>query len=283
MRLVRFQSTAGEVELGCWKEDEVYALPDGQQRLPGGMKQLIADFDQWHDELSSLDNPQSLDSVRLLAPVDHPEKIVCVGLNYRAHAIETGKQPPTEPVIFAKLPSALIGPDDPIVLPAVSDRVDFEAELVVVIGRTAKLVREEDAMDHVFGYCCGHDVSSRDWQYEHSGGQWLLGKSFDTFAPLGPTIVHKSAIENAENLRIQMHLNGEVMQDSSTSDLIFSIPFLISHLSKIFTLRPGDLIFTGTPSGVGVARKPPRFLQPGDECTVEIEGLGQLKNPCVRF
>ena len=151
--------------------------------------------------------------------------------------------------------------------------------MVVVIGKKCRQVEPSEAMDFVFGYCCGHDVSSRDWQYHHSGGQWLLGKSFDTFAPLGPAIVHKSEIPDPGNLTIQMRINGELMQDSSTSELIFSIPFLISYLSKIFTFQPGDLIFTGTPAGVGVARNPQRFLKPGDKCEVEIQGLGILANP----
>jgi 2-keto-4-pentenoate hydratase/2-oxohepta-3-ene-1,7-dioic acid hydratase in catechol pathway len=216
-----------------------------------------------------------------LAPIALPQKIICVGLNYRDHAIETGKQPPEEPVIFSKLPSAVIPHHAAICLPPQSDQVDYEAELVVVIGQRCRRVEKQSAMDFVFGYCCGHDVSSRDWQYHHSGGQWLLGKSFDTFAPLGPYLVPKSQIPDPGKLRVQMRINGEVLQDSSTNELIFDIPHLVSYLSQIFTLEPGDLIFTGTPAGVGVARSPQRFLKPGDTCEVEIEGLGTLINPVV--
>lgn len=282
MRLVRFALSDGGSGIGVWNDEKVYPLADAATRFPGGMKELLCRFEEVREELTGLTGRvEPIAPERLLAPVDAPEKIVCVGLNYRAHALETGKEPPSEPVIFAKLPSALIGPGDAIELPRVSNQVDFEAELVVVIGKTTRFVDEADAMEHVFGFCCGHDVSSRDWQYHHSGGQWLLGKSFDTFAPLGPFLVEKGAVPNPQNLRIQMHINGQTMQDSNTSDLIFSIPYLVSYLSNLFTLKPGDLIFTGTPSGVGVARNPQRFLQPGDQCTVEIEGLGELTNPVV--
>ena len=216
----------------------------------------------------------------LLPPVPPPEKVFCIGLNYRDHAIETGAEIPTEPVVFSKFNTALIGSGDVIRLPKVAERVDYEAELVVVIGRTAKHVAVGDSMDHVYGYCCGHDVSARDWQKGRPGGQWLLGKTFDTFAPIGPCVVSTSELPDPSNLRVQMHLNGEVVQDSTTSQLIFDIPTLVSHLSKIVTLKPGDLIFTGTPPGVGAARKPPLFLKPGDECRVEIEGIGSLTNRC---
>lgn len=246
------------------------------------MKELLVlggEVASWNERLSAA---KALDKVpQVLVPIPDPEKIICVGLNYRDHAIETGKQPPTEPVIFSKLPSSLIADGEAIVLPTLSDQVDYEAEFVVVIGKTCRQVLETDAMDYVFGYCCGHDVSSRDWQYHHSGGQWLLGKSFDTFAPLGPSIVHKSVVPDPGNLKIQMRINGQVMQDSSTNELIFSVPYLVSYLSQIFTLKPGDLIFTGTPAGVGVARTPQCFLKPGDHCEVEIEGLGVLSNPVV--
>jgi len=202
-------------------------------------------------------------------------------LNYRDHAIETGAEIPSEPVVFSKFNSALIGHGETILLPAVSSQVDYEAELVVVIGRRAKRVSEENAMSHVFGYTCGHDVSARDWQKGRPGGQWLLGKTFDTFAPIGPCVVTAQELKDPSDLRVKMHLNKTVVQDSTTAQLIFSIPTLIAHLSKIVTLKPGDLIFTGTPPGVGAARNPPVFLQPGDRCTVEIEGIGQLTNDCL--
>ncbi len=261
---------------GFYPSDSVsFAVPDLRALMSLGTDTL----ERICEEVADPGVP--VEDVCILEPLARPEKVICVGLNYRDHALETGKQPPSEPVIFAKLPTTVVGPRVPIILPALSNRVDFEAEFVVVIGKPCCHVAECDALEHVFGYCCGHDVSSRDWQYEHSGGQWLLGKSFDTFAPLGPFVVHRSRVPHPDNLRIQMRLNGQVMQDSSTQELIFSVPKLISYLSQIFTLNPGDLIFTGTPAGVGVARKPPRFLQPGDECEVEIESLGVLTNRCV--
>lgn len=217
----------------------------------------------------------------LLPPVPPPEKIICIGLNYLDHAIETGAEPPSEPVVFSKFNTALIGHGEPIVLPTLSTQVDYEAELVVVIGQTARHVTASNAMSIVAGYTCGHDVSARDWQKGRPGGQWLLGKSFDTFAPLGPWLVSADEITNASSLGVRMFLGEEKVQDSSTAQLIFNIPRLIAHLSSIMTLKPGDLIYTGTPPGVGAARTPPRFLQHGDLCTVEIDGIGRLSNRCV--
>lgn len=280
MKLLRYLSPQKSPALGIRRGDEVVPLNDVAGRPITCIKQALGLGDEFAGWQAKLGDAKPLAQLPpILVPVPDPEKIICVGLNYRDHAIETGKQPPTEPVIFSKLPSALIADGEAIVLPKLSDQVDYEAEFVVVIGKTCRDVGEAEAMDHVFGYCCGHDVSSRDWQYHHSGGQWLLGKSFDTFAPLGPHIVHKSEVPDPGNLKIQMRINGEVLQDSSTKELIFSVPFLVSYLSQIFTLKPGDLIFTGTPAGVGVARNPQRFLKPGDRCEVEIEGLGTLSNP----
>ncbi len=218
---------------------------------------------------------------QLLPVVGQPSKVICIGLNYRDHAIETGSEIPGEPVVFSKFNTTLVGHGDSIRLPAVSSEVDYEAELVVVIGKKAKHVPAAAAMDYVFGYTCGHDVSARDWQKGRPGGQWLLGKTFDTFAPTGPCIVPVSEVSDPANLRVRMHLNGEVVQDSTTAQLIFDIPSLIEHLTKIVTLLPGDLIFTGTPPGVGAARNPPVFLKPGDDCKVEIEGIGTLANGCI--
>lgn len=282
MRFCRYRRADGQIGEGIYRDEAVVPLENIDASIPPSLNHWMALQDELPGRLAKLDSATPLgEDVRLLAPVPHPEKIVCVGLNYRDHAIETGAIPPTEPVIFSKLSSTIIGPDDPIILPRLSDRVDYEAELVVVIGSTCRDVEEPEAMNHVFGYCCGHDVSARDWQKEHCGGQWLMGKSFDTFAPLGPYVVHKSLVPNPGNLAVQMRIGDAVMQQSRTSELIFSIPTLISFLSKIVTLRPGDLIFTGTPAGVGAARTPPRFLKPGDHCHVTIESLGTLSNPCV--
>jgi len=223
--------------------------------------------------------PVDLSEAEFLPPVRRPEKIICVGLNYADHAGETGATVGAEPVIFNKLPSTLIGHGQPIVLPPVSSQVDYEAELVVVIGKRGKNIPRETALSYVAGYCCGNDVSARDWQTGKPGRQWLLGKSFDTFAPLGPWLVTADEIADPHNLAIRCHVNGETLQDSRTSNLIFRIDYLISYLSQICTLTPGDLLFTGTPSGVGLARQPQRFLAPGDAVEVEIEGVGTLRNP----
>lgn len=219
-----------------------------------------------------------LSQAQLAPPIPTPEKILCIGLNYRDHAIETNAPIPTEPVVFNKLPSALLAPGGVIRLPKVTSQVDFEAELVVVIGKAGRDISEEAAMDYVFGYTCGNDVSARDWQKNKPAKQWLLGKSFDTFAPIGPVIVTRDEIPDPGALPISLRLNGETMQSSTTAQLIFSIPHLISYISQVATLQPGDLLFTGTPSGVGMARTPPVWLKPGDQVEVEISGLGTLKN-----
>ncbi|WP_164102008.1 fumarylacetoacetate hydrolase family protein [Candidatus Laterigemmans baculatus] len=282
MRFCRYRRANGQLGEGIERDGSIVPLEQLDSTLPPHLRDWMTLGEALPERLAKLDSAAAIEEpVRLLAPVPHPEKIICVGLNYRDHAIETGAVPPTEPVIFSKLSSTIVGPDDPIILPQLSDRVDFEAELVVVLGSTCRDVEEAEAMQHVFGYCCGHDVSARDWQKEHCGGQWLMGKSFDTFAPLGPYVVHKSLVPEPGNLAIEMRIGDEVMQRSRTNELIFSIPTLISFLSKIVTLRPGDLIFTGTPAGVGAARTPPRFLQPGDHCQVTIESLGTLRNRCV--
>jgi 2-keto-4-pentenoate hydratase/2-oxohepta-3-ene-1,7-dioic acid hydratase in catechol pathway len=220
-------------------------------------------------------------NVELLAPIPDPRKIICIGLNYRDHAAESGVPPPNEPVLFSKYPTALIGQGASIVLPKVSQEVDYEAELVVVIGRGGRHIARERAMNHVGGYTIGHDVSARDWQLSKPGKQWMAGKTFDTFAPVGPELVTPDEVPDPHNLRISLRLNGQVMQDSSTSQLIFSVDALISYLSQIFTLQPGDLIFTGTPPGVGMARKPPVWLKAGDAVEVQIERLGSLQNSVV--
>ena len=218
--------------------------------------------------------------VKLQAPVPRPGKIICIGLNYMDHVLESGAEVPRAPLIFSKFDTCVAASEDPILLPVGSEQVDFEAELAVVIGRRAKNVRLEDAMDHVFGYTNFNDVSARDMQF--ADGQWQRGKSCDTFAPFGEYVATKDEIPDPHNLRIQFRLNGETMQDSNTNQLIFKVPELIEYLSRSITLEPGDIIATGTPPGVGFARKPPIFLKDGDVCEVEIEGLGVLINPVVK-
>ena len=221
---------------------------------------------------------QSFLEGEMLAPIPDPQKILCIGLNYADHAAESGVEPPSEPVCFSKFGNTITGPNAPIRLPAAASQVDYEAELVVVIGRAGYAVPREQALDHVAGYMNGHDVSARDWQIGRPGGQWLLGKTPNTFAPIGPWLVTADEVPDPHNLRIQLRLNGETMQDSSTREFIFGIDEIIAHVSQLITLSPGDLIFTGTPPGVGMARKPPVWLKAGDQVEVEIEGLGVLSN-----
>ncbi len=212
-----------------------------------------------------------------LAPVPRPGKLICIGLNYRDHAAESNMAIPERPVVFSKFATAVIAPGEAVVLPGTSKQVDYEAELAVVIGRRAKSVGANRALEYVLGYTAFNDVSARDFQF--ADGQWQRGKSCDTFAPMGPTIVTADVIPNPHKLAIKLRLNGRTMQDSNTDNLIFGIPQLISFLSETITLEPGDVIATGTPSGVGFARKPPVFLKDGDQMEVEIEGLGILNSP----
>ena len=218
-----------------------------------------------------------LASARLLAPIPRPPKIICVGLNYRDHAIESKMEIPKVPTIFAKFSTAVIGPGAPIVLPKNSAKPDYEAELAFVIGKGGRHISKERWQEHVFGYTNLNDVSARDYQMATT--QWMMGKTFDTFAPFGPAIVSADEIADPHALDIQMIINGEVLQSSNTSQLIFRIPELVEYLSSVFTLEPGDIVSTGTPSGVGFSRTPPRWLRPGDECVVKISGLGELRNP----
>src|SRR5579862_2218301 len=218
-----------------------------------------------------------LASVRLLAPIPRPPKIICVGLNYRDHAIESNMEIPKVPTIFSKYATAVIGPGETIQLPRVSTKPDYEAEFAVIIGKGGRNIPGASWKEHVFGYTNLNDVSARDYQMATT--QWMMGKTFDTFAPMGPAIVTADEIADPHALDIQMIINGEVLQSSNTSQLIFRIPELIEYLSSVFTLEAGDIVSTGTPSGVGFARKPPRWLRPGDEVVVKISGLGELRNP----
>jgi len=220
------------------------------------------------------------EEVRLEPPVPRPGKVVCIGLNYRDHAEESGMAIPSSPIIFSKFTTSVIGPEASIELPADSSEVDYEAELAVVIGRRAKLVSAEDAMKYVFGYVNFNDVSARDMQF--ADGQWQRGKSCDTFSPVGEYVATSDEITDPHDLRISFRLNGETLQDSSTRQMIFRIPELIAFISQSITLEPGDLIATGTPPGVGFARTPKVFLKDGDVAEVEIEGLGVLRNPIIQ-
>jgi 2-keto-4-pentenoate hydratase/2-oxohepta-3-ene-1,7-dioic acid hydratase in catechol pathway len=217
---------------------------------------------------------------KLLAPLV-PTDILCIGLNYREHAAESGSAIPVNPMLFIKASNTLNNPGDPIFIPTRSSEIDYEVELAVVIGKTAKHVSRARALEYVYGYTCANDVSSRDWQREKSlgGGQFSRGKSFDGFCPLGPWIVTRDEIPNPNELKIRTTLNGKVMQDHTTSDMIFDVPSLIESLSSTMTLRPGAVMLTGTPQGVGFARKPPVWMRDGDNVAVEIESIGRLENP----
>ncbi len=221
--------------------------------------------------------PIPVSRLQLVSPVPVPKKIVCVGLNYRDHALETGQSVPAEPILFAKYANSVIGPEAAIRLPkSAPERVDYEAELAVVIGRPASQVTVAGALEHVAGYTCANDVSARDLQTRSS--QWMLGKAVDTFLPLGPCLATAEEISDPQHLNVRCTVNGVVVQDSNTSEMIFGVAQLVSFVSQTITLETGDLIITGTPSGVGFTRKPPRFLRPGDRVTV---GIGDLSNPVL--
>jgi 2,4-didehydro-3-deoxy-L-rhamnonate hydrolase len=221
--------------------------------------------------------PVPLTEVRLLAPVRRPGKVIGIGLNYRDHAAESGQPIPTAPILFPKFANSVIGPGEAIVIPPETEQPDYEAELGVVIGRTAYRVTEADALSYVAGYTCVNDVSARDLQFESS--QWMLGKAIDTFLPCGPWLVTADEIPDPQALGIRLTLNGEELQSSSTAQMVFGVAELVASLSRTMTLEPGDLIATGTPPGVGFARTPPVWLRDGDEVSVEIEGIGTLTNP----
>lgn len=264
MRIVRFQS-GGAIHWGRQIDDhqaeQIEGDLFGSRRLTG----------------------QRLRIEKLLAPLV-PRDILCIGLNYRQHAQESGMDVPRNPMLFIKASNSLNNPQDPIAIPKLSIQIDFEGELAVVIGKTAKNVSREQALQHVLGYTIANDVTARDWQRDKQlgGGQFARGKSFDTFCPLGPALVTSDEIPNPNKLWLRTTLNGQVMQDFTTADMIFDVPALIASLSSTMTLGPGAVILTGTPHGVGMGRKPPLWMKPGDRIVVEIEKLGRLENPVAQ-
>jgi 2-keto-4-pentenoate hydratase/2-oxohepta-3-ene-1,7-dioic acid hydratase in catechol pathway len=281
MRFVTFESD-GRVRPGAVSKEAVIDLSSL------GYLSLLDLIEAAHEGRKKVDDLVSespkgtafpLKSVRLHAPIPRPRKLICVGLNYRDHAEETGSEIPSTPTIFNKFATAVIAPGDPIVLPKVSKAPDYEAEFAFVIGKGGRHIAAEDWRRHIFGYTLVNDVSARD--YQRATSQWLMGKTFDTFAPLGPWIVSADEIEDPHSLDISMVINGEVLQNSNTKNLIFKIPDLISFLSSVFTLEPGDIVSTGTPGGVGFARKPPRYLKKGDDVVVKMPAIGELRNPVV--
>ena len=262
MRIIRFQDETGATCLGQDLGNGAAAV------LEGGL------FD-----LKPTDRQARV--VKLLAPLT-PANIYCIGLNYREHAEEGGQAAPEMPVIFMKPTTSLNHPGDPVLIPKCcmhGPEVDYECELAVIIGRPARDVPEADALDYVFGYTCGNDVSARHWQKHGGAGQWVRGKSFDTFCPLGPVLVTADEIPDPQTLRITTTVSGEILQDSNTADMIFSVARLIAFISQDTTLLPGTVILTGTPQGVGFARTPPRWLADGDEVVVEIQNIGRLTSP----
>ncbi|GAA1265092.1 hypothetical protein GCM10009677_16270 [Sphaerisporangium rubeum] len=282
MKLVSFR-TAQQERYGVVREDGTVADPRlADPSLPADLCDLLADRDALRraaDAAAGADSAGKLADLDLLPAVPHPGKIICIGVNYAEHAAETDTEAPPYPTVFAKFTNALSAHGSPIVVPAESGEIDYEAELAVVIGATARHVSEDDALDHVAGYAPFNDVTARDWQVRTT--QWDLGKSFDTFGPIGPYITTADEIGDPQDLTLRLTIDGEVLQEASTSDMIFPVRTLVSYLSSVITLNPGDVIATGTPSGVGMARDPKRWLRPGDVVRVEISGLGALENPVV--
>ena len=281
MKLIRF---------GDLKSEKPGVLTDDGIRFD--ISNFLSDYDENFFESDGIEKlqewflknknscPKVESSVRWGSPLSRPSKIVCVGLNYAKHANESGMEAPEEPVLFFKSSSAIVGPYDPIIIPKGSEKTDWEVELAVVIGKEASHISESEALDHVAGYVLHNDVSERTFQLERSG-QWVKGKSCDTFAPLGPFIATKDEIKDPNNLGLWLKLNGELMQKSNTSDFIFNIQEVVSYISQFMTLLPGDLISTGTPSGVGLGLSPPRYLNEGDEVELGVEGLGISKQKCI--
>jgi 2-keto-4-pentenoate hydratase/2-oxohepta-3-ene-1,7-dioic acid hydratase in catechol pathway len=267
MRLVTFSPAGGRPEAGILRDGKVWGLGTDMLSLcaSGRVPEPVGTYEVSH--------------VKILAPVPRPPKLICVGLNYRDHAAESRSEIPKVPTIFSKFPSVVIGPGDPIVLPKASRKPDYEAEFAFVIGQGGRHIPADRAMDHVLGYTIVNDVSARDFQTATT--QWLMGKTFDTFAPMGPWIVTKDEIPDPHALDIALEIGGEILQSSNTRELVFGIPKLIEYASTVVTLEPGDVVATGTPAGVGFARKPPRWLKPGEEVVIRISGIGELRNPVI--
>ncbi len=286
MRLATIQTSAGP-RAALFLDGTYFDLHATDPDLPASLRAILEGGPSYlHAAAVVPHNPKAVrypeGGVKLLPPIPDPQKIICVGLSYRDHAAESGAKIPREPVLFSKFSTALIGDGDAIVLPPVSQEVDYEAELVLVVGKKGRHLTPQNALENLAGYTIGHDVSARDWQLHKDGKQWLAGKTFDTFAPTGPFLVTADEVPDPLNLGIRLRLNGQTMQDGNTNQLIFSPGDILVYVSQIVTLLPGDLVFTGTPPGVGFARKPPVFLKAGDMVEVEIDGLGLLRNSVVQ-
>jgi 2-keto-4-pentenoate hydratase/2-oxohepta-3-ene-1,7-dioic acid hydratase in catechol pathway len=276
MKLARFESD-GKQKIALIVKEEIYDI----SAFGGDIDAAFLENNGWGrvEEWWKINNescPSVKDEVHYLPPVQNPSKIICIGLNYADHAAETKAKIPEEPIIFFKATSSLTGPNDEVIIPRNSRKTDWEVELAVVIGKKDSYVSEENAMDHVAGYCLHNDYSEREFQLER-GGQWVKGKSCDTFAPLGPWLVSKDEIEDVNDLRLWLTVNGKTMQDGNTGNLIFKIPYLVSYLSRFMSLLPGDIISTGTPAGVGLGMTPQVYLKAGDVVECGIDGLGKSK------
>ncbi|NUQ24157.1 MAG: fumarylacetoacetate hydrolase family protein [Saprospiraceae bacterium] len=277
MKLIRFGETGKEkpgIETpdGKWLDCSAFGEDWSEEFLGSdGLNRLVA----WL-KMNQRNCPEISKDTRLGPPITRPSKLICVGLNYSLHAQESGMEIPEQPVLFMKATSAIVGPFDDIVIPKNSVKTDWEVELSIVIGKKATYVSEAEAMDYVAGYVLHNDISERDFQLHH-GGQWVKGKSCDTFAPLGPYLVTKDEVADPHKLRLWLKVNDVMMQDSNTSDLVHGIPRLVSYISQYMSLLPGDVISTGTPPGVGMGLKPPRYLQAGDTVELGVEGLGTAR------
>lgn len=282
MKLIRFREN-GKVKPGVIIDDSFFDVSELIEDYgeiffeTDGLARTQKVINENKDELKQLPQDISLDS-----PVARPSKIICIGLNYADHAKESNTSVPTEPIIFFKSTSAIIGPFDDVIIPKGSVKSDWEVELAVVIGKKASYVNEADAMEYVAGYCLHNDLSERAFQLER-GGQWVKGKSCDTFAPLGPLLATKDEIKDIDKLRLWLKLNGKTMQDGTTANLIFKVPFLVSYLTQFMTLLPGDIISTGTPAGVGLGMSPQVYLKPGDVMELGIEGLGTSRQKVIAY
>ena len=282
MKFVTFQGESAHPQAGVLLGDRVVGLAaagfSDMLAVLGSGEQGRARIEKFVQQAPA-DSTFPLASVKLLAPVPRPPKLICIGLNYRDHAAEARQEIPKVPTIFAKFSNVVIGPGEAIVLPKISRKPDYEAEFMFVIGTGGRHIAAQDWQRHVFGYTVFNDVSARDFQSATS--QWMIGKTFDTFGPMGPYLVSADEVPDPHALDISLSIGGEILQHSNTRELIFRIPDLIAYLSSVFTLEPGDVVATGTPAGVGFARKPPRYLQPGDEVIINIESVGELRNPVI--
>jgi len=276
MRLVRF-GQKGNIKPGLWKNGNIIDLREIFPEIPDISETFFREG--WLEKVAEVKNPGRNIEVRIASPIHRPSKIICLGKNYAEHAKEGGFENPEKPLLFCKTPNALSGPYDPIILPRSSGQVDWEVELAVIIGKEGKRIAKTDAFDYVAGFTVMNDVSGRQAQFSDS--QWFRGKSFDSFAPAGPFIVTPDEIDNVNNLRLTAVVDGEIMQDGNTRDMIFDIRAIIENISEDITLIPGDIISTGTPAGVGIFRDPPVVLKPGNVVECRIEQIGTIINKVV--